>query len=294
MGDMTGTNNNQKRTVFFISESTGITAETMGMSLLSQFPQIEFTYIQRPFVDSVEKVQRLVDEINQLADSESFRPLVFATMPEENINQLLQQAKCHYYEVFESFLDKIGKDLKAEPVFESGLSHGLVNEKVYDSRIDALNFTLKHDDAMVLKTIGEADVIIIGLSRSGKTPTSLYLALKFGIKAANYPITEDDFERNELPAVLLENRDKIFATKIKAKRLHQIREKRMPNSRYASLDTCKDEIKKAQDLYTKYNLNPMDVTSQSIEELAAQIVRKLHKTGDLKKKLHSWERKKAH
>ena len=289
---MTENKDNSKRTVFFISESTGITAETLGMSLLSQFPQIEFTYIQRPFVDSVEKVEKLVSEINQIAQSENFRPLVFATMPEEKINQLLQQAHCHYYEVFDSFLDKIGNDIKASPVFESGLSHGLVNEKVYDSRIDALNFTLKHDDAMVLITIGEADVIIVGLSRSGKTPTSLYLALKFGIRAANYPITEDDFERNELPAVLLENRDKIFATKIKAKRLHRIREKRMPNSHYAALDTCKDEIKKVQDLYVKYNLTPMDVTSQSIEELAAQIVRKLHKSGNLKKTLHSWDRKK--
>ncbi len=288
---MSETNNNSKRTVFFISESTGITAETLGMSLLSQFPQIEFTYIQRPFIDSVDKVKSLVAEINEMAQSESFRPLVFATMPEENINHLLQQAKCHYYEVFESFLDKIGNDLKAEPVFESGLSHGLVNEKVYDSRIDALNFTLKHDDAMVLKTIGDADVIIIGLSRSGKTPTSLYLALKFGIKAANYPITEDDFQRNKLPTVLLDNHEKLFATKIKAKRLHQIREKRMPNSSYAALSTCKEEIKKVQDLYTQYNLIPMDVTSQSIEELAAQIVRKLHKTGTLKKKLHSWENK---
>ena len=292
MDDMTEAKNRQKRTVFFISESTGITAETLGMSLLSQFPQIEFNTIQRPFVDSVEKAQKLVDEIKLLAQSENFQPLVFATMPKGEINTLLQRAQCHYYEIFESFLDKIGKDLQAEPVLESGLSHGLVNEKVYDSRIDALNFTLKHDDAMVLKTIGEADVIIIGLSRSGKTPTSLYLALKFGIKAANYPITEDDFERNELPAVLLEHRDKIFATKIKAKRLHRIREKRMPNSRYASLQTCKDEIEKLDDLYAKYVLKPMDVTSQSIEELAAQIVRKLHKSGNLKKALHSWERTK--
>ena len=266
---------NTKRTVFFISESTGITAETLGMSLLSQFPHIEFTYIQRPFVDSEDKAENLVSEINEVAAKEPFRPLVFATMPEENINHIIQQANCHYYEVFESFLDKIGKDLKTDPVLESGLSHGLINEKVYDARIDALNFTLKHDDAMVLKTLGDADVIIVGVSRSGKTPTSLYLALKFGIKAANYPITDDDFERNELPAVLLENREKLFATSIEAKRLHKIREKRMPNSSYASLETCKFEIKQAQALYDKYGLASMDVTTQSIEELAAQIVRKL-------------------
>ncbi len=266
----------KQRTVFFVSESTGITAETLGHSLLSQFPHIDFTYHQRPFVDSVEKANNLFDEINQVAKDKRYKPLVFATMPEYKINRILQKANCYYYEVFESILDRIGKDLHTDPKRESGLSHGLINEKSYDARIDALNFTLKHDDAMVLKTLGESDVIIIGVSRSGKTPTSLYLALKFGIKAANYPITDDDFDKEELPQVLLDNRHKLFATSIKAKRLHQIREKRRPNSQYSSLETCKSEIKKAQKLYEKYGLKPMDVTSQSIEELAAQIVRKLN------------------
>ncbi len=266
-------NNNAQRTVFFVSESTGITAETLGNSLLSQFPHIEFTYLQRSFVDTEKKANALVEEISAVSKKEGFKPLVFATMPETNINQILKSADCHYYEMFESILDKIGHDLHTEPTRESGLSHGLVNEKSYDARIDALNYTLMHDDAMVLKTLHEADVIIVGVSRSGKTPTSLYLALKFGIKAANYPITDDDFDRDELPKVLLENKDKLVATTIKAKRLQQIREKRRPNSQYSSLQTCKTEIKKAQKLYDRYGLKPLDVTSQSIEELAAQIVR---------------------
>ncbi len=265
--------NNAKRTVFFVSESTGITAETLGNSLLSQFPHIEFTYHQRSFVDTEKKANRLIDEIAKISKKEGFKPLVFATMPETEINKILKNADCHYYEVFESILDKIGHDLHTEPTRESGLSHGLVNEKSYDARIDALNYTLMHDDAMVLKTLPEADIIIVGVSRSGKTPTSLYLALKFGIKAANYPITDDDFDRDALPKVLLENKDKLVATTIKAKRLQQIREKRRPNSQYSSLQTCKTEIKKAQKLYDRYGLKPLDVTSQSIEELAAQIVR---------------------
>jgi len=268
--------NIRQRTVFFVSESTGITAETLGHSLLSQFPHIDFTYIQRPFVDSEERALVLVNEINRISEEQRYKPLVFATMPERSINNILQQSNCYYYEVFESILDKIGLDLDTEPTRESGLSHGLINVKSYDARIDALNFALKHDDAMVLKSLGEADVIIVGVSRSGKTPTSLYLALKFGIKAANYPITDDDFDKNQLPEILLENRKKLFATSIKAKRLHQIREKRRPNSQYSSLETCKLEIKNAQNLYDKYGLVPMDVTSQSIEELAAQIVRTLN------------------
>ncbi len=268
-------NNTDQRTVFFVSESTGITAETLGRSLLSQFPHIDFTYYQRPFVNSEEKAQMLAAEINRISKEKHYKPLVFATMPEQSISDIIQQSGCHYYEVFESILGKIGKDLQTEPTHESGMSHGLTNTLSYDARIDALNFSLKHDDAMVLKTLGYSDVIIVGVSRSGKTPTSLYLALKYGIKAANYPITEDDFEKNELPQVLLDNRDKLFATTIKAKRLHQIREKRRPNSKYSSLDTCKSEIKKAQALYDRYGIEPMDVTSQSIEELAAQIVHQL-------------------
>lgn len=263
------------RTVFFVSESTGITAETMGHSLLSQFPHLDFTYLQRPYVDTVERAQLLVDEISQVSKQQGFKPLVFATMPETHINKIFEEADCHYYEIFENFLDKIGNDLHTKPTRESGLSHGLVNEKTYDARIDALNFTLKHDDAMILKTLGDADVIIVGVSRSGKTPTSLYLALKYGIKAANYPITDSDFDKHALPQVLLDNQDKLFATTIEAQRLREIREKRRPASQYSSMKTCISEIKKAQQLYDKYNLNPMDVTHQSIEELSAQIVRKL-------------------
>lgn len=268
------------RTVFFVSESTGITAETMGHSLLSQFPHLEFTYIQRPYVDNIEKAQQLVEEISLVSKEQGFKPLVFATMPESDVNAVLESADCHYYEIFENFIDKIGHDLHSTPKRESGLSHGLVNEKHYDARIDALNFTLKHDDAMVLKTLGEADVIIVGVSRSGKTPTSLYLALKYGIKAANYPITDSDFEKNALPQILLDNRDKLFATTIDSERLRSIREKRRPASTYSSMKTCKDEIKKAHYLYDKYGLIPMDVTHQSIEELSAQIVRKF-KDNDL-------------
>lgn len=269
------------RTVFFVSESTGITAETMGHSLLSQFPHLDFTYIQRPYVDTEERAQKLVEEIALVSKAQGFKPLVFATMPEAHINKILESADCHYYEVFENFLDKIGNDLHTKPTRESGLSHGLVNEKTYDARIEALNYTLKHDDAMVLKTIGEADVIIVGVSRSGKTPTSLYLALKYGIKAANYPITDTDFDVHALPDVLLKHRDKLFATTINAKRLREIREKRRPASQYSALETCKSEIKKSQQLYDKYGLTPMDVSHQSIEELSAQIVRKLKDTDSI-------------
>lgn len=268
--------NKMLRTVFFVSESTGITAETLGNSLLSQFPNIEFKFQQRPFVDTIEKAEKLLKEISDASDNDDDQPLVFATMPIPEINNMLAGCGCYYYEIFENYLDKLSKDLKVEPSHETGISHGLGNLTSYDTRIDALNYTITHDDAMVMKNLEQADVIIVGLSRSGKTPTSLYLALKYGIKAANYPITDDDFERYDLPNLLIENRDKLIATTISAQRLHQIREKRRPGSHYAALNTCQSEIKKAHALYARYNLVPLDVTAQSIEELAIQILRKLH------------------
>jgi regulator of PEP synthase PpsR (kinase-PPPase family) len=271
-------NNKPQRTVFFVSESTGITAETLGHSLLSQFPSIEFVYRHRPFIDTLKKAQKLLDEIDRVEQQDGVRPLVFATMPVPEINAMLQQCGCQYYEIFENYLDKLSRDLNTEPSHESGISHGWGNQKSYDTRIDALNYTIMHDDAMVMKNLDEADVIIVGLSRSGKTPTSLYLALKYGIKAANYPITDDDFDRDELPDVLIKNREKLVATTISAQRSHQIREKRRPDSHYSALSTCQLEIKKAHALYARYHLKPLDVTTQSIEELATQIVRQLHLT----------------
>jgi len=259
----------------------------MGNKLFLLLKQvIEFLYILRLnsfiFLLNVREARQLVGEIERVSKEQGFKPMVFATMPEENINDILEKADCHYYEVFENFLDKIGHDLHTKPTRESGLSHGLINEKTYEARIDALNFTLKHDDAMVLKTIDQADIIIVGVSRSGKTPTSPYLALKFGIKVANYPITEDDFKRHSLPDVLIENRHKLFATTIKAKRLSSIRQKRMPNSDYASFETCKSEIAQAKKLYKTYKLEPIDVTKRSIEELSAIIIKTLKNQSDIK------------
>lgn len=264
--------------VYFISESTGITADELGSSLLSQFPQVSFKKRYHPFIDSIEKADALVQKINEQATSELMRPLVFATMANKEINEVLSKVNAHYYELFDNYLNKISANLGVEARRESGLMHGLVNELQYDARIDAVNYTLSHDDGMILKSLGEADIIMVGVSRSGKTPTCLYLALKFGIKAANYPLTEDDFERFCFPKEILAHKDKLIVTTISPQRLHHIREKRRPGSRYSSMSTCTAEIKMASDLYDRYGLIPLDVTSQSVEELATQIARIYRKT----------------
>ncbi len=258
--------------VYFISESTGITAESLGESLLSQFPDVTFKRHHKPFLDTLEKAQELAYEFAVSTADNGAKPLVFATMPDERISHILENSPCHYYELFTSYISRIGKDINVIPTRRSGISHGLTNRESYDDRMDIVNYALVHDDAMTLKNLKDADVILLGVSRSGKTPTCLYLALHFGIRAANYPLTDDDFLKDDFPQALKENKHKLVGLTISAKRLANIREKRRAGSDYASLNKCKAETAHALDLYNRYGLEVFNTTSSSIEELAARIV----------------------
>lgn len=259
--------------VFFVSESTAITAEALGSSILSQFPDGCFQHHYRPFINSPDKAIELVEEINRAFTDTGKKPLVFATMPHSDINNLLKLADCHYYELFASQVQRVAADTGQTPIHRSGLTHGLINQQSYDNRMDIVNYALNHDDAINLNNLAAADVILVGVSRSGKTPTSLYLALHFGIRVANYPLTEDDFDRNELPQTILAQHDKLLALTIQPQRLTKIREKRNPGSNYATLTNCRSEVKKALELYRRHQLDILDVTTSSIEELAAKIMR---------------------
>jgi regulator of PEP synthase PpsR (kinase-PPPase family) len=259
------------RIVYFVSERTGITAESFGNSLLSQFPDVEFTQYQKPFINSLEKAQQLAKEFAEVQIKKGIKPLVFATLPDKEISKILQRASCHYYELFSHYLKNISSDIGVSPTYISGASHGLNNTKSYDKRMDIVNYTLTHDDAMTMKNISNADVILVGVSRSGKTPTCLYLALHYGMRAANYPLTEDDFQKDELPQVLKQNKDKIIALTISPKRLADIREKRRSGGLYASLGNCRTEVSRALELFNRYGLTVFDTTSSSIEELSARI-----------------------
>lgn len=268
-------NERQQRHVFFVSESTGITAETFGNSLLTQFPGIEFERHYLPFTNTVEKAEALIRELADITRDSGRKPLVFATMPDPEIDAMLAAAPCHYYEIFERFLPALAEDLGAAPSRSSGHAHGVVDSGDYEKRIDTVNYALNHDDAISLKNLDKADVIVIGLSRSGKTPTALYLALHYGLKAANYPLTDDDFERGRLPEAIERNIDKVVAITIDPERLCQIRGKRRPGSRYAALDNCYRETDAAQRIFRRYRLTPLDSTNSSVEELAAAIVKQL-------------------
>lgn len=263
------------RSVYFVSESTGITAEAYGHSLLSQFENTRFITRYTPFINTREKAQALVGEIAHRAEAEGRKPIVFATMVDEEINALLKHADCHYFELFDRFMPELIEATGLVPTHKSGISHGLVNLESYEARIETINYALHNDDGMRLNKFDKADVILVGVSRSGKTPTCLYLALHFGMRAANYPITEEDFEKGDLPDEVLAYKEKIFALTIDPERLAAIRELRRPNSDYASLRRCYKDVQMAQDMFHRHGMTVLDATTHSIEELASLIKKSL-------------------
>jgi regulator of PEP synthase PpsR (kinase-PPPase family) len=263
------------RSVYFVSESTGITAEAYGQSLLSQFGDAGFVTRYTPFVNTRDKAQTLANELAHRAEAEGARPIVFATMVDEEINAVLKHAQCHYFELFERFLPDLVEATGLQPTRKSGISHGLINLENYEARIDTVDYAMHNDDGMRLNRFDKADVILIGVSRSGKTPTCLYLALHFGLRAANYPITEEDFEQGDLPDELLAHRGRIFALTIEPERLAAIRELRRPGSDYASLRRCYKEVQMAWDIFHRHGFTVLDSTTHSIEELASLIKKAL-------------------
>lgn len=266
---------NRNRSVYFVSESTGITAEAYGHSLLSQFGESRFVTRYTPYINTCDKAQALANEIAHRAEAEGQKPIVFATMIDEEINAILRHANCHYFELFDRFMPDLIAATGLQPSRQSGMSHGLVNPENYEARIETINYALNNDDGMRLNKFDQADVILVGVSRSGKTPTCLYLALHFGMRAANYPITEEDFESGDLPDELLEYKHKIFALTIEPERLAAIRELRRPNSDYASMRRCFKEVQMAQDMFHRHGMTVLDSTTHSIEELASLIKKSL-------------------
>ena len=262
-----------RRSVFFVSESTGITAETLGHSLLAQFDGVEFETSYQPYINTPERALELAERFGQLTLEDGHRPIVFATMVDREVSDILRGSSCYYIEVFDAFMDGLSGELGLPPTRKPGQSHGLRNLEMYDKRIDTINFAMANDDGIRLDNFAEADMILIGVSRSGKTPTCLYLAMHYGLRAANYPLTEDDFSKDEIPFQLLPFRHKMFALTIDPVRLHKVRETRRPGSEYASLPRCQAELRQANRMYGRLGIPVFDTTSQSIEELAARLVK---------------------
>jgi hypothetical protein len=265
-----------QRTVFFVSDRTGITAEVLGNSLLSQFEALDFQRKTIPFVDTPEKVEEVLRRIDQTAVAEGRRPLVFSSIVDESMSAQLGRANAMVLDLFQVFIAPLESELRLKSSHAAGRSHGIANPIQYFARMEAINFTQAHDDGATTRDLDKAQVILIGVSRCGKTPTSLYLALQFGVLAANFPLTPDDFVDKRLPGSIRHHKQKLFGLTIDPERLQQIREARRPGSQYASLVNCRHEVREAQLLMQLEGVPMIDTTSRSIEEIATTIV---HRAG---------------
>ncbi len=264
--------NRQKRTVFYLSDRTGITAETLGHSLLTQFDNIEWEFINVPFLDDIDKARTVLRQINHATECDGHRPLVFSTLLNPEILEIIKQADCRIFDFFETFIRSIEEELHQPFARMAGRSHGLQHHLAYFKRIAAINYVLAHDDGINPKNFAEADIVLIGVSRSGKTPTCLYLGLQYGIAAANYPLTQDDMPTIQLPQVLESVKSKLFGLTLTPAQLHFIRQERHPNSQYACLTQCQHEIRWQESLFRLFNIPYLDTTHISIEEISAIIL----------------------
>ncbi|MFC3285148.1 posphoenolpyruvate synthetase regulatory kinase/phosphorylase PpsR [Litchfieldella rifensis] len=263
------------RTAFFISDGTGITAETLGRSLLAQFEKVEIRMITKPYIDSTDKAQALVEIITATAARDGEQPIIIDTIVDVAIRKVITRAPGFKIDIFSTFLAPLEEELATHSTYTVGRTHSIGRDDVYMNRIDSVHFALDNDDGARTHQYDKADIILVGVSRCGKTPTSLYLALQFGIRAANYPFTEDDLDDDgtlKLPRALAPYRHKLFGLTIDARRLSAIRNERRPNSRYCSLDQCLQEIQQAEALYRQMHIPYIDTTRFSIEEISTRMI----------------------
>jgi regulator of PEP synthase PpsR (kinase-PPPase family) len=262
------------RTVFFVSDGTGITAETFGHSVLTQF-EMRFRQVRLPFIDTLDKAHDAVRKINEAFATDGQRPIIFSTLVKTELSDVIRNCKGMYMDMFQTFVAPLEQELGLKSTHTIGRSHNIVDSEEYKNRIEAINFSLAHDDGQSHKNLSSADVILVGVSRSGKTPTSLYLAMQYGIKAANYPLIPDDFERGKLPSSLYEFKSKIFGLTITPERLSEIRNERRAGSKYAALENCRYEVNEAEMMMKREGIRWLSSTTKSIEEISTTILQEI-------------------
>ncbi len=269
---------NSKRTIFYISDSTGITVEALGQCLLSHFEGLTLKQVRMPFIDSVDKAKAAVEVINATQERDGVRAIICMTVVSPSIRALFHLTGAHCLDMFGTFVNPLSCELGMPANETIGLSRRVAGAE-YRNRINAINFTLGHDDGISETGLKDADVILVGVSRCGKTPTSIYLAMQYGMAVANNPIIPEDLERDALPGTLLDHKDKIFGLTIDPQRLHMIRSERRPNSHYADYENCKREVKQAEALLRREGIDMLDSTSRSVEEISSLIMQRLSLKG---------------
>ncbi|MDR2871005.1 MAG: kinase/pyrophosphorylase [Xanthomonadaceae bacterium] len=259
------------RPVFYVSDGTGITAETIGHSLLTQFTGFRFVTDRIAFIDNIEKAQEAVARIRVAGEHYQVRPIVISSFVDATLSAVVADSGAMMLDVFAPFIAPLERELNVSRQSRVGQAHGLVDFDTYHRRIDAMNFALSHDDGIAV-SYDDADVILVAVSRAGKTPTCIYLALHYGIRAANYPLTDEDLKAEGLPARLRPHRRKLFGLTIDPERLQQIRRERRPNSSYSKLETCKREVATAEAMFRAERIPVFNTTHTSIEEISSKVL----------------------
>lgn len=260
----------KRRTVFFVSDQTGVTAETVGHGLLAQFAGLEVREVTLPFVSSADKAHAAVRRINRTAEEEGARPIVFSTLVEDESRAIVMTCNALVLDCFAALVGPLERELERRSAHRTGRSHP-VADPAYAVRMEATNYALANDDGGG-GDYGRADIILIGVSRTGKTPTCLYMALQYGVFASNYPLTDDELENRSLPARLEAHRKKLYGLTIQPERLRQIREERRPQSRYASPQQVQYEVRAAEAIFARYGITVLDTTESSVEEIASRLL----------------------
>lgn len=261
-----------KRYVFMLSDGTGITAEALGDSLITQFENIQFEKTTIPYIDSIEKAEDVVLRINEAYLKQGIKPLVFTTLVNPEIRTYIKKANASVFDLFSTFIGPLEQELAEKSSYTVGRTHGVSDDTVYSHRIEAVDYALAHDDGIKIRGYDKADIILIGVSRCGKTPSCLYMALQYGILAANYPFTDEDLSYFHLPEVLKPYKKKLFGLTIDVDRLLHIRTERRPNSKYASLEQCRLEVSEVEAMYKKEKIPFLNSTRYSIEEISTKIL----------------------
>ena len=267
--------NAKPRTIFFVSDGTGLTSESYGTSLLAQFPELKFSAVTLSYVDTQEKAARACKLIYEAYSQSAMQPVVFSTLVGETAQEIIEKSDACVIDLFHTFLGPLERCFRMESAHTQGNSRTVMNDKSYRLRLDAIDYALSHDDGLRPDQYDQADVILVGVSRCGKTPTSLYLAMNFSLKVSNYPLVDEDLKSEKLSDYLLKYKNKLIGLTSKPVPLSRMRRERRPDSDYASLDVCQREIKIANALFVQADLPVMDSTEMSIEEIASKIVKTL-------------------
>lgn len=268
-----------KRTALFVSDSTGITAEALGNSLIAQFDNIDWRTKRFPFIDTLDRIHAVQQAIRDATEQDGARPIVFLTVVNPIITEAVHREPAYFVDVFQSFISPLEEELSQPSSHTIGKAHrasgGMELQQKYEARMAALNFALSHDDGASDRQMDDADLILVGVSRSGKTPTSLYMAMQYSLRVANVPLIPEDFERGDLPDTFRRYKNKMYGLTIDAQHLSRIREQRRPRSQYASLDNCRHEIRAAEAMMHREGIRFLDSTHRSVEEISTTIIDQL-------------------